>query len=366
MRKQRFWLYRRDGIYYIHDSETGERASLNTRSKQEAEQIRTTRNMTVACPVIGMSLAKAYLTSQDPKLLARTWQDVIDAFCSRGKPQTQADRRRVSNRRPQNLLRNMKLIETSADDLLKILKDGGAMTNAFVRCLHNLAVGYGWLPWPILPHKMWPDVTKKKKRAISKEEHERIIAAEKNPARRLYYEILWETGAAQTDAAQLRAEYVDWQRRILSYQRRKTGEWSHLQIGKRLEQLLRILPTEGWLLPEIAKSNNSARSAEFYRRCRLLGIQGVSLHSYRYAWAQRARACGYPQRWAQNALGHDSEAVHQAYASGGVAVCPSLDEYEIRQKECVLNLPMIQPGVVAHSGALFVGASPKQINDDSC
>ena len=140
MRKQRFWLYRRDGIYYIHDSETGERASLNTRSKQEAEQIRTTRNMTVACPVIGMSLAKAYLTSQDPKLLARTWQDVIDAFCSRGKPQTQADRRRVSNRRPQNLLRNMKLIETSADDLLKILKDGGAMTNAFVRCLHNLAV----------------------------------------------------------------------------------------------------------------------------------------------------------------------------------------------------------------------------------
>ena len=47
------------------------------------------------------------------------------------------------------------------------------------------------------------------------------------------------------------------------------------------------------MLPAIAKGNSSARSAEFCRRCRLLKINGVSLHSYRYAWAQRARACGY-------------------------------------------------------------------------
>jgi integrase len=222
----------------------------------------------------------------------------------------------------------MKLIETTNEDLIKVLKSGGAMTNAFVRCLHSLAVGLGWLPWPILPQKLWPTVEAKPKRAIKKEEHEKILAAEKNRDRRLYYELLWETGAAQTDAAELRADYIDWQRRILSYQRKKTGEWAHLQIGKRLEELLRTLPSEGLLLPKIAASNASARSSEFCRRCRLLEINGVSLHSYRYAWAQRARACGYPQRWAQNALGHDSEAVHQAYASGGVAVCPSLEEYE--------------------------------------
>ncbi|HXI72554.1 MAG TPA: hypothetical protein VNN22_19600 [Verrucomicrobiae bacterium] len=351
MRKQRYWLYRRGGIYYIHDSETGVRESLLTRSKQEAEQIRTTRNMTAARPIIGMSLAKAYLTSQDPKLLARTWQDVMNEYCSRGKQETQEHHRRVANRKPQNLLRNMKLIETTADDLLKILKSGGVMTNSFVRGLHNLAVGLGWLPWPILPPKLWPTVEAKPKRAITREEHDRIITAEKNDERRLYYEILWETGAAQTDGALLRAEYADWPRRILSYQRKKTGEWSHLQIGKRLEELLRILPSEGLLFPAIAKNTNAARSAEFCRRCRILSLKGVSLHSYRYAWAQRARACGYPQRWAQNALGHDSRAVHQAYASGGVAVCPSLDEYEARQKESVLTLPKIQADVAAQAVA---------------
>lgn len=32
-----------------------------------------------------------------------------------------------------------------------------------------------------------------------------------------------------------------------------------------------------------------------YRASRL-GFTGVSLHSYRYAWAERARAVGYPER----------------------------------------------------------------------
>jgi hypothetical protein len=42
------------------------------------------------------------------------------------------------------------------------------------------------------------------------------------------------------------------------------------------------------------------------QRTRALQIQGVSLHSYRYAWAERARRCGYPERFAQEALGHNT------------------------------------------------------------
>ena len=40
----------------------------------------------------------------------------------------------------------------------------------------------------------------------------------------------------------------------------------------------------------------------------------MTLHSYRYAWAERAKICGYPERFAQEALGHNSKAVHRAYA----------------------------------------------------
>lgn len=43
------------------------------------------------------------------------------------------------------------------------------------------------------------------------------------------------------------------------------------------------------------------RATEFKQRCACLAITGISLHSYRYAWAERARRCGYPERFAQEA-----------------------------------------------------------------
>ena len=70
------------------------------------------------------------------------------------------------------------------------------------------------------------------------------------------------------------------------------------------------------------------RATEFKRCCRRLAIKGITLHSYRYAWAERARTCGYPERFAQEALGHNSKAVHRAYARKAQVVIPSLEDYE--------------------------------------
>ena len=53
------------------------------------------------------------------------------------------------------------------------------------------------------------------------------------------------------------------------------------------------------------------RATEFKQRCDGLGISGVSLHCYRYAWAERALKCGFPERFAQQALGHNSKTVHR-------------------------------------------------------
>jgi integrase len=52
------------------------------------------------------------------------------------------------------------------------------------------------------------------------------------------------------------------------------------------------------------------------------------LHSYRYAWAERARKAGYPERFAQEALGHNSKAIHRAYAKRAQVTLPSLEQYE--------------------------------------
>jgi integrase len=205
---------------------------------------------------------------------------------------------------------------------------GGSSVNHNLRCLHNLALGLGWLPVPIIPPKLWPVPATRKKRAITPDEHQRVIVSEKNAERRDFYQLLWEIGSSQSDAAILTTDSIDWQNRVLTYQRQKTGEWASIQIGKRLESLLRKLPAKGFLFPKISQQSAGDRSSDFWRRCRVARIVGASLHSYRYAWAQRARANGYPVRWAQNALGHNSRAVHLAYAAGVVAVCPSLEDYE--------------------------------------
>ena len=42
---------------------------------------------------------------------------------------------------------------------------------------------------------------------------------------------------------------------------------------------------------------------------------------------------GYPERFAQLVLGHNSKAVHRAYAKRALMKLPSLDEYEKKAAE---------------------------------
>jgi hypothetical protein len=58
------------------------------------------------------------------------------------------------------------------------------------------------------------------------------------------------------------------------------------------------------------------------------------LPNVKYAWAERAKAAGYPERFAMQALGHASKAVHRAYAKRAQVILPPLERYEQR------NTPM--------------------------
>ena len=83
---------------------------------------------------------------------------------------------------------------------------------------------------------------------------------------------------------------------MISYERMKTQEMAFVTFGPEAEAVLRTLPVEGPLFPYLRSVRAGDRATEFKQRCRGLGIQGISLHSYRYAWAERAKTVGYPQR----------------------------------------------------------------------
>jgi hypothetical protein len=55
--------------------------------------------------------------------------------------------------------------------------------------------------------------------------------------------------------------------------------------GRDALDLPKDLPAEGPLFPYLSHLRAGDRATEFTQRCRQLGVTGVTLHSYRYAWA---------------------------------------------------------------------------------
>ncbi|MCI0536145.1 MAG: tyrosine-type recombinase/integrase [Verrucomicrobiales bacterium] len=220
------------------------------------------------------------------------------------------------------------IIETQAEHLLESIKVGTVSTNVHLRKLHNFCIAMNWLPWPIIPRRLWPEIKFKDKRAITLAEHRLIIEREKNPERKSFYELCWHLGGSQSDVAHLSAEDVDWQNHTIAYARKKTGSLAIIHFGEEIAEILRRFPTTGPLFPYLRRIRSGDRATEFKQRCDGLGISGISLHSYRYAWAERARKCGYPERFTQEALGHNSKAVHRSYAKRAQVRLPSLEKYE--------------------------------------
>ena len=80
----------------------------------------------------------------------------------------------------------------------------------------------------------------------------------------------------------------------LSFFRKKSGVPVLVHLGAEALNLFKDLPAEGVLFPYLSGVRAGDRATEFKQRCQRLGIKGVTLHSYRYAWAERAKTCGYP------------------------------------------------------------------------
>ena len=329
--KQRFTLFRRSKVFYCEDTTTGQQISLRTKDECEARTLLHSRNEAFRQPVLNLQMARTYLSANDPEIARRPWQAAMDEMAKAKTGPTMIRHHRAMADRAFDLIRALPIVETQPAHFFKALEVGSVSTNIFLRRIHNFALDLGWLPWPVLPKKRWPKIRFKEKRAVTWSEHQAIIAGELNPERRAYYECCWHLGAAQTDVANLTAEDIDWQNKIVSFHRQKTGTASIIRFGSDLESVLRLLPQSGLLFPHHRNKRETHRSREFWRCCHRLGIIGITLHSYRYAWAERARTYGYPERFAQEALGHASKAVHRAYAKRAQVVIPPLEDYEKRQ-----------------------------------
>lgn len=335
--KQRYRLFPRGPVFYVEDTTTGKQESLKTKDRMEARRLLAAKNEAHAQPALNLQIARAYLSAVDPEVRTRTWQHVMNAMALTKQGDTLVRWNRAVKDEAFNKMRHLTLLETRAEHLLQAMSAGTVSTNVFLRRMHNFAVDMSWVAWPVIPKRQWPAIRFREKRAITAAEHERIISTELNAERRAFYELFWHLGAAQSDVANLCAEDIDWDAHTVGFFRKKTKSVSLIHLDSVVEKILATLPKTGPLFPKFRKLNTGHRATEFTRSCRRANVSGVTLHSYRYAWAERAKTCGYPERFAQQALGHNSKAVHRSYAKKALVTLPSLVSYEREFAEKVVK-----------------------------
>lgn len=298
--KQQFGLIRRPwGVYYRKNKTTAAQTSLKTRDRAEAKRLLQAHNETQSQPHFNLALARLYISGADPKLVTRTWQEVMEHIVERKTDETRRRWEVAVKDKNFDCIRNLPVAETRPEHFDRALADGKVSTNVYLRRVHNHALGMEWLLKSVIPRLQWPKPVFKDKRAITAQEHAAIVVHESNPERRNFYELLWHTGASQSDAAYLTAEDIDRPSNTICYTRKKLKSRGGTEIkpalirfGAEVAAILRRRLASGPLFPYLRTVRPGDRATEFKQRCAGLAIKGISLHSYRYAWAERARKCG--------------------------------------------------------------------------
>jgi integrase len=333
--RERYRMYQRNGgSFYAKDRKTGQAFSLATSDEREATRLLVAKNQSTEQPCLNVAMAKVYLSAQSPEFLTRTWGDLIDLVARGYEGATAIRWKKFAISAPLKLLVNLPLYQTESVHFLAVLNHNkaGVSTNVWLRILHNRALDMGWQLSPILNKRVWPKVKYKTRRAITAEEHAKIIESERMEDYAQFFCLLWETGGSQTDIAHLKAEDIDWGNSRLYYSRRKLahrgGGRAALAMGVGLKTILKELPSAGPLFPRLRLLSEDERASHFRKVCLRAGMGGVTLHSYRYSWAERACSAGMPEREAQAHLGHGSRAIHRAYARNAEVVTLPLDHYE--------------------------------------
>ena len=170
---------------------------------------------------ISLGLAKVYLHATDPKLATRTWQEVMEHVVAKKTDETRRRWDAAIKDANFDCIRKLRVAETRPEHFDKALADGKVSANVYLRRIHNHALGMEWLLKLVIPRLQWPKPVFKDKRTITVEEHAAIVARELNPERRDFYELLWLTGAAQSDGACLLAEDINWEARTFCFTRKK-------------------------------------------------------------------------------------------------------------------------------------------------
>jgi hypothetical protein len=132
--KLRYCMFRKkSGIFFLEDRFNKKQESLRTRDKTEAVRLFHARNEASQHPAMNLSLARVYLRHSDPLVATRTWQRVMEEVVKTKLGPTQQRWNTAIKDKAFDHVRNLPLIETQAEHLLRVLEKGTVSTNVHLR-----------------------------------------------------------------------------------------------------------------------------------------------------------------------------------------------------------------------------------------
>ncbi len=333
------------GIWTAVDKKTKKQTSLKCKgTREQAEEIADIQfgNTDDSNSMHHMKSAEAHLMKCNPEWVTITWDDVaqrkIKGPRSRvgGGKAIGTTKVQISswNNKCWDKLRHKRCIDTVPRDFTDAVSSGRAGVVNFGRQLHSYAMDHRLIPYAIMGSEMWPKYkTGKMSRTITEEEHLKIIKfiqddklktftqytrRHPNTTRKQWRDewenwlwFLWWTGASNTDAANMKAENIDWKKRVLEYKRQKwVRPEKHaparvaISKGGSLERLLKKLPKKGFLFPLLSRCVGGDRASTVGIFAEWVGIEHVTPHGYRFAFAERAKEMGMSAEDRMTTLGH--------------------------------------------------------------
>lgn len=98
-------------------------------------------------PAINLQIARAYLMAIDPLVAQRSWQRVMAEIVKFKTGSTLQRWQTAIKDKAFDSIRSLPLLETQAEQLLRVLEQGTVSTNVHLRKLHNFCLDMNWLPW---------------------------------------------------------------------------------------------------------------------------------------------------------------------------------------------------------------------------
>jgi hypothetical protein len=131
--KQQFGLIQRPwGVYYLKNKVTGEQTSLKTRDKREAERLLQAHNDGESQPHFNLALARVCINGADPKLISRTWQEVMEHIVAKKTDETRRRWEVAIKDKNFDCIRNLLVAETRPEHFDRALTDGKVSTNVYL------------------------------------------------------------------------------------------------------------------------------------------------------------------------------------------------------------------------------------------